>query len=99
MGRRCCIKSVPFARGGADKSAGLCDCCAKARSRHVRIPIFAAQNKNLNRQARIRFLCGGELSPLYELRKSDIGAVSLDCFSVSFTDSIDLLCFLSGSEK
>ena len=42
---------------------------------------------------------GGELSPLCELRKSDIGAVSLDCFSVSFTDSIELLCFLSGSEK
>ena len=42
---------------------------------------------------------GGELSPLCELRKSDKGAVSLDCFSVSFTDSIELLCFLSGSEK
>ena len=45
------------------------------------------------------FIFGGELSPLYELRKSDIGAASLDCFSVSFTDSIELLCFLSGSEK
>jgi len=42
---------------------------------------------------------GGELSPLCELRKSDKGAVSLDCFSVSFTDSIELLCFLSESEK
>ena len=42
---------------------------------------------------------GGELSPLCELRKSDKGAASLDCFSVSFTDSIELLCFLSGSEK
>ena len=42
---------------------------------------------------------GSELSPLYELRKSDIGAASLDLFSVSFTDSIELLCFLSESEK
>ncbi len=46
-----------------------------------------------------RQVFGGELSPLCELRKSNKGAVSLDCFSVSFTDSIELLCFLSGSEK
>ena len=46
-----------------------------------------------------RQVFGGELSPLCELRKSNKGAVSLDCFSVSFTDSIELLCFLSESEK
>ena len=54
--------------------------------------------KNPNENNLVR-LFGGELSPLYELRKSDKGAASLDCFSVSFTDSIELLCFLSGSEK
>ena len=54
--------------------------------------------KNPNENNPVR-LFGGELSPLYELRKSDIGAASSDCFSVSFTDSIELLCFLSGSEK